>query len=57
MLQLAKGRRVSDIAAAMHLSPKTVSTYRSRILEKLQLASNAELARYCISHRLLDEQT
>lgn len=56
LLQLARGRRVSDIAEAMHLSPKTVSTYRSRILEKLQLASNAELARYCLSHGLLDDQ-
>jgi two-component system invasion response regulator UvrY len=57
LLQLATGRRVSDIAENMHLSPKTVSTYRSRILEKLQLASNAELARYCLSHGLLDEQS
>jgi DNA-binding NarL/FixJ family response regulator len=54
LLQLAGGRRVSDIADAMHLSSRTVSTYRSRILEKLQLASNAELARYCVSHGLLD---
>ena len=56
LLQLAGGRRVSDIADAMHLSSRTVSTYRSRILEKLQLASNAELARYCASHGLLDPQ-
>jgi two-component system invasion response regulator UvrY len=55
LLQLANGRRVSDIAGTMHLSPKTVSTYRSRVLEKLGLASNAELARYCISRKLIDE--
>ncbi len=55
MLQLAQGRRVGDIATAMHLSPKTVSTYRTRILDKLQLSSNAELARYCLAHQLLDE--
>lgn len=54
LLQLAGGRRVSDIADAMHLSSRTISTYRSRILEKLQLTSNAELARYCASHGLLD---
>lgn len=54
MIQLAEGRRIADIAASMHLSPKTVSTYRGRILEKLALASNAELARYCLSHALLD---
>lgn len=53
MIQLAEGRRVSDIAATMHLSPRTVSTYRSRILEKLSLTSNAELARYCLLHQLL----
>lgn len=56
MIQLAQGARVGDIAAAMHLSPKTVSTYRSRILDKLGLASNAELARYCITQRLIDER-
>ncbi len=54
MLQLALGRRVGDIAASMNLSPKTVSTYRGRILEKLDIASNAELARYCVGHGLLD---
>lgn len=54
MIQLAEGQRIADIATAMHLSPKTVSTYRSRILEKLALASNADLARYCLTHSLLD---
>lgn len=56
LLQLADGRRVGDIAAAMHLSSRTISTYRSRILEKLHVTSNAELARYCISHGLLDRR-
>lgn len=54
LIQLAEGRRIADIATAMHLSPKTVTTYRGRILEKLALASNAELARYCQTHHLLD---
>lgn len=54
MLQIAAGRRVTDIAAAMHLSPKTVSTYRSRIFDKLGLVSNVELARYCVHHRLTE---
>lgn len=54
LLQLAAGHRVNDIAAEMKLSPKTVSTYRSRILDKLQVTSNAELARYCLAHGLLD---
>jgi len=53
MLQLAVGRRVSDIAVAMHLSSRTVSTYRHRVMEKLHLSSNLELMRYCASHGLL----
>jgi DNA-binding NarL/FixJ family response regulator len=47
MLQLIDGSRVSEIAARMNISPKTVSTYRARIFEKLGVASNVELARYC----------
>lgn len=52
MLQLAAGHRVGTIAETMNLSPKTVSTYRSRIMEKLGVAGNVELARYCINHQL-----
>lgn len=52
-LQLAKGASVSDIAAALNLSVKTVSTYRSRLLEKLSLSSNAELAAYAIRNGLI----
>lgn len=54
MIRLAEGARVGDIAAEMHLSPKTVSTYRTRILDKLQLGGNADIARYCVGHRLID---
>ncbi|MBI5108910.1 MAG: response regulator transcription factor [Rhodocyclales bacterium] len=52
MLLLAAGRRVGEIAEEMTLSPKTVSSYRTRILDKLALGSNAELARYCQSRGL-----
>ncbi|MBS1191888.1 MAG: transcriptional regulator, LuxR family [Rhodocyclaceae bacterium] len=52
-LQLARGASVSDIAAALNLSVKTVSTYRSRLLEKLSLSSNAEIAAYAIRHGLI----
>jgi DNA-binding NarL/FixJ family response regulator len=38
----------------MHLSPKTITTYRSRILQKLGLRGNAELVRYAVEHGLLD---
>lgn len=55
LLHLAEGLGPTDIAERMTLSPKTVSTYRTRILEKLGVASNAELARYCISHGLITE--
>ena len=53
-LRLASGESVSEIAAALSLSIKTVSTYRSRLLEKLEIASNAELAAYAIRHGLLE---
>lgn len=49
-LRLASGAAVSEIAETLCLSVKTVSTYRSRILEKLHLRGNAELARYALSH-------
>jgi DNA-binding NarL/FixJ family response regulator len=56
MLLLAAGQRVGEMAEAMHLSPKTVSTYRTRVLEKLGVEGNVELARYCLDHGLLDER-
>lgn len=54
-LRLARGESVSAIADALALSVKTVSTYRSRLLDKLALSSNAELAAYAIRHGLLVE--
>jgi len=51
---IASGLTVSGIAAALGLSVKTVSTYRSRLLEKLQMRSNAEVMRYAIENRLMD---
>jgi len=51
-LLLASARTVSEIAASLALSVKTVSTYRSRILEKMQLRNNAELMRYAVERRL-----
>ena len=46
-----------QIAAELGVSPKTVSTYRSRILDKLNLKTNAEMIRYAIEHRLLPSST
>jgi len=50
---LADGNSVSDIASRLSLSSTTVSTYRSRILEKMNLKSNSELTRYAIEHHLI----
>ncbi|GAO01854.1 response regulator transcription factor [Anaeromyxobacter sp. PSR-1] len=52
-LQLAAARSVSEIAERLELSVKTVSTYRSRILEKMALRSNAELMQYAVRHGLV----
>jgi DNA-binding NarL/FixJ family response regulator len=52
MMMLASGKTVSDIADELCLSVKTISTYRARILEKLDLRSNAELTRYVLQHKL-----
>jgi DNA-binding NarL/FixJ family response regulator len=49
---IAAGKSLNDIAADLHLSPKTISTYRSRIVEKIGLRSNAELTRYAIEQGL-----
>jgi DNA-binding NarL/FixJ family response regulator len=50
---LAKGESLVRIGEVMHLSPKTVTTYRARILEKMGFTSNAELTRYAIENGLL----
>lgn len=54
-LRLAHGESVSAIGEALHLSVKTVSTYRSRLLEKLGVSSNAELAAYALRNGLMVE--
>jgi two-component system, NarL family, invasion response regulator UvrY len=54
LCMLASGKRLTDIANALSLSVKTVSVYRSRLLEKMKLANNAELTFYVMSNRLID---
>lgn len=51
--RLSVGERVTDIATAMALSVKTVSTYRSRILEKMNFSNNAEITLYAVRAGLL----
>jgi DNA-binding NarL/FixJ family response regulator len=53
LLKIASGKRLSDIAEELLLSPKTVSVYRTRVLEKLKLANNAELTVYAIRNNLV----
>ena len=53
MWLLASGKHINDIAATMFLSPSTISTYRARILKKLNLSDNAALVRYTIQHQLI----
>lgn len=53
LLKIASGRKLSDIAEELMLSPKTVSVYRARVLEKLKLANNAELTVYAIRNNLV----
>jgi two-component system invasion response regulator UvrY len=52
-VQLAAGKTVTDIASELCLSVKTISTYRSRIMEKMNLTRNAELTAYALRHTLI----
>lgn len=51
---IAGGRTITEISDRLSLSIKTVSTYRTRILEKLNLKTNADLARYAVQHHLVE---
>ncbi len=53
LLKIASGKRLSEIAEELMLSPKTVSVYRSRVMEKLKLSNNAELTVYAIRNELV----
>ncbi|MBU6501555.1 MAG: response regulator transcription factor [Burkholderiaceae bacterium] len=53
-LKLAKGETAGDIAKTLSLSVKTVSTYRTRLMEKMNLSSNSDLTYYALKNRLID---
>jgi DNA-binding NarL/FixJ family response regulator len=55
LVMIASGKRLSDIAEELTLSPKTVSVYRARVLEKLGLQNNSELTVYAIRNGLVGE--
>lgn len=54
MRLIASGKTVTEIARELFLSPKTISTYRARILEKMRMKNNTQLVRYAIKNRLVD---
>jgi two-component system invasion response regulator UvrY len=55
LVMIASGKRLADIASELTLSPKTVSVYRARVLEKLGLTNNSELTVYAIRNGLVGE--
>ena len=54
LCMIASGKTVTEIAEELFLSEKTISTYRSRILEKMKMKTNAELIHYAIKHGLVE---
>jgi two-component system, NarL family, invasion response regulator UvrY len=51
---IARGKTPKQIGTELKVNIKTVSTYRSRILDKMNIQSNAEITRYCLEHNLID---
>lgn len=54
MRHIVAGRSLVDAAVVMNVSPKTITAYRTRILEKTGMSTNAELVRYAMEHRLFE---
>jgi two-component system invasion response regulator UvrY len=54
MKMLSSGKTVSEVAAELSLSVKTVSTHRTRLLKKMEMRTNAELTSYAVRHRLVE---
>lgn len=52
MIKIARGKSLKEIGTELCISSKTVSTYRSRIMEKMVMKKNADLTRYCIENQL-----
>ena len=53
--RLVSGESVTEIAAALHLSAKTISTHKARLMEKLGVDNNAGIVRYALEHRLVGD--
>ena len=54
LCMITSGKKVKEIASELFLSPATVATYRTRILDKMQLKSNVELTNYVLRHNLIE---
>lgn len=54
MIQLAKGKTVTEISKSLFISDKTVSTYRMRVMDKMQLKNNADLTKYALKNKLIE---
>jgi DNA-binding NarL/FixJ family response regulator len=54
MRRIAAGKAIKEIAKELFLSVRTVSTYRTRVLEKMDMKSNADLIRYAVQNKLVD---
>ena len=54
MRMIASGVPLTEIGDRLHVSVKTISSYRARIMEKMKMKSNAELTRYALTHNLID---
>jgi len=54
MLMISRGDKTNEIAKKLGLSPKTISTYKRRILEKMQISNTAELTRYAVENNLIE---
>ncbi len=53
-LYIVQGHTTSEIAEELHLSPKTISTYRDRIMDKMEMSRNSELIHYALKNKLID---
>jgi DNA-binding NarL/FixJ family response regulator len=54
---MVRGRSITEIATQLHLSVKTVSTHKARVLQKMNMLSIADLVRYAMGHGLMDTPT
>lgn len=53
LIKLANGKSLQEIGSELFISSKTVSTYRSRIMEKMEMTRNTDLTRYCMENKLI----